>query len=59
MEISSWEELFSTVGGNQLSSAKSTWTPQAPTLPLQNGLIPTSVPTVTATQSMPLLLPKT
>lgn len=59
MEISSWEELFSTVGGNQLSSAKSTGTPQVLTLLLQNGPIPTRMPRVTATQSMPLLLPKT
>lgn len=59
MEISSWEELFSTVGGNQVSSAQSTQTPETPTLLLPNGPIPSSVSRVAVTQSMPQLLRKT
>lgn len=54
MEISSWEELFSTVEGNQISDYLD---PSDPTLISQNGPIPPNLHRVTATRSLPLLLP--
>lgn len=56
MEISSWEELFSTVEGNQRSDYVG---PSDPTLIPQNEPFPPSLHRVTATQSLPWLLPKT